>query len=164
MSRRARPRFRRRRAALTLVEIVIVVLIIGVLSAIAVPKYAVTMRYVQLEAAAERVAADLRYARQYAKTKGTTQSVVFTPATDTYTLPGMNDVDHPSQAFAVDLTSGEYPASIASASLGSGGAETTVVFDLYGRPDFGGTVVVQLGSEQRTVTIDGTSGRVSVQP
>ena len=162
MSRRICSHSQRRRAAFTLIELVIVVMIIGIASAIAVPRFAGAMRDVQLEAAGKRVAADLRYARQYAKTKGTTQSVVFTPASDSYTLPGVNDIDHPSQAFAVDLTLGEYPATIVSASFGSGG--TTIVFDMYGRPDNGGTVTVGLGSDQQVITVDGTTGKVTETP
>jgi Tfp pilus assembly protein FimT len=153
------PRFRR---GITLTDVAITTLVIGILAAVAAPKFADSLSVYRVESAARHVAADLRYARQHAVTAGTTQSVVFTPASDTYDLPGMTDINHSGQPFTVDLTTTSYPASLVSASFGAGGS--TVVFDTYGRPDNGGTVVVQVGSEQRAVTIDGVSGRVSVGP
>ena len=150
------------RSGFTLPELVITVLIIGILAAVATPRYADSVTAFKAESAAKHVAADLRYARQHAKTAGITQSVVFTPDSDTYDLPGMNDINHSSQPFTVDLTKTGYPASLASASFGAGG--NTVQFDSYGRATNGGTVVVQVGSEQRTIAVDGVSGRVRVQP
>jgi Tfp pilus assembly protein FimT len=145
-----------------LLDLTITMLIIGILAAVAGPKFANSMTTFKVESAAKHVAADLRYARQHAKTAGTTQAVVFTPDADTYDLPGMNDINHSTKPFTVDLMKTSYPASLVSASFGAGG--NTVVFNTYGRPENGGTVVVEVSGEQRTITVDGISGRVRIGP
>ena len=150
------------RSGFTLPDLVITVLIIGILAAVAAPKYADSLTTFKVESAAKHVAADIRYARQHAKTAGITQSVVFTTMSDTYDLPGMNDINHSTKPFTVDLMKTSYPASLVSASFGVGG--NTVVFNTYGRPDNGGTVVVEVSGEQRTITVDGISGLVRVGP
>lgn len=151
-----------RRAGYTLVDLVIVVLIMGILAAAAGPKFANSMVHFQAESAAKQVAADLRYARQHALQAGVNQPVVFAPLTHSYSLTGLNDIDHQSEPYDVKLKSTRYPASIVNAAFGAGGA--TVTFDIYGKPDNGGNVVIQVGGEQRTINIDGYTGKVSVSP
>jgi type II secretory pathway pseudopilin PulG len=152
------------RSGLTLADIVVTVLINGIIAALAVPKYAESVEHFQLEASAKHVAADIRHARQHAKVTGSTQSVVFTPSTDSYDLPGMNDLNQSGRPFEVILPNTRYPAALISASFGVDGSSTTVVFDMFGRPDYGGNLVLGVGSEPRTISIDGVSGTVSVQP
>ena len=107
------------------------------------------------------VSADLKYAQQRAKSTSSSQSVVFTPSTDSYTLPEATDMDHPGAPYIVDLTETSYSASLVSASFGASGGN--VVFDMYGRPDNSGTVVLSVGAQQRTINVD-ASGNVSVLP
>lgn len=152
------------RAGFTLVEMVLVVLVIGLIAAVTSPRYSDAISRYRLETAAARVAADLRHARWHARTKGTTQQVVFTPASHTYSLTGMNDINHPTQPFTVDLTTTSSPVTIVSVSFGAGGTGNTLIFDMYGRPDYGGNVVITTGGQQRTIVVEEYTGNVSVQP
>ncbi len=152
------------RAGLTFIDVIITVMIMGILATVAAPKFLDSLTRYKVEAAARQVAADLKHARHHAKTIGATQSVVFTPAADTYDLPGMNDINRAGQPFSVDLAKTGYAAQLVSVSFGPLGTDTTVVFDMYGRPDYGGSVVVQTGSEQRTIDVDGATGNVTIQP
>jgi prepilin-type N-terminal cleavage/methylation domain-containing protein len=74
MSRRAR---RPKRRALNLMELVIVMLIMGIMAAVAVPRYVDSVCRFRVEAAARRLATDLEYARQNAKTESILQGVTF---------------------------------------------------------------------------------------
>lgn len=157
-------RIRTRRGGLTLVDVTLTIVIIGLLAAVGAPRFAHTLAGLNVEAGAQRIAADLRRAQQQAKTKGAPQSVVFTVANDTYELPGMHGSDRPGQPYQVDLSEPPYTTSLSAVNLGASGTDTTVVFDMYGRPDYEGSVVVVSGGQQRTLRIDGTTGTVSIDP
>ena len=155
---------RARRAGLTLVDVTLTVIIIGLLAAVGAPRFAHTLDRLHVEAGAQRIAADLRRAQQHAKTRGGPQSVVFSLASHTYELLGMYGGNRPGQPYVVDLTLTPYHSSLSAVNLGASGTDTTIVFDMYGRPDYPGSVVVASGGEQRTVQIDRVTGMVSIDP
>lgn len=157
-------RARRRRGGLTLIDVTLTIMIIGLLAAVGAPRFAHTLDRLHVEAGAQRVVADLQRARQHAKSRGAPQSVVFTIASHTYELVGMHGGNRPGQPYVVDLTLTPYDSSLSAVNLGASGTDTTVVFDMYGRPDYAGSVVVASGSEQRTIRIGGLTGMVSIGP
>lgn len=156
MSRRSR---KCTRCGFTLVELVIVVLIIGILTVGAAPKFSVGLNRVRADAASLRIKADLNLARQTAITRSAEQSVVFTAGSAEYALPGLTDPDRPAAPYAVNLGDGSYRAVVTSAAFGAG---TTVRFDRYGQPNSGGVVTVSAGGVTKTVSVDATSGAVSI--
>ena len=157
--RRSGPRRTPRRPGFTLVDLVVTVLIIGILAAVAAPKFADTLHRTRAESAAKRIKVDLGLARQNAISRSSTQTVQFTPATDDYILPGMADLDHSSQPYSVDLTAAPYKAVLVSATLGG---DSDVQFDQYGQPDSGGTITVESAAFQKTVTVDPDTGLASI--
>lgn len=153
------PTARPRRHGFTLADVMITVLIIGILSAIATPRLADTLGTLTLEAAAKQVTADLRYARQYAKTRGKSQSVTFDASSDSYELNGINDLHHSSEPYVVVLSDSNIPVGIDSATFGS---SPTVTFDRYGKPDYGGTIVISKNGETKTIAVEATTGEASI--
>ena len=148
-----------RRAGFTLVEIVITVLIMGILTAVAAPKFADTLHRTRAESAAKRIKVDLGLARQNAISRSLTQTVKFTPATDDYTLPGMADLNHSSQTYSVDLAAAPYNAVLVSANLGG---DSDVQFDHYGQPDSCGTITVESGAFPTPVIVHPDTGQASI--
>jgi prepilin-type N-terminal cleavage/methylation domain-containing protein len=151
---------RRRQAGFTMVEVVIVVLIVSILVAAAAPRLADSLYYYRAEAAAERIRADLELARKHAVTSSANQQVAFSTAADHYTLVNVPDPDHASLQYEVRLSHAPYRASLSSVDFGG---DEMVQFDGYGVPDSGGTVVIQAGAYQKTVTLDPDSGRATLQ-
>jgi len=144
----------------TLVELTIVVLVIGILVAVSVPKFVGSLNYHRLRAAAQRLEADLELARHHAQMTSAPQKVVFDLSADSYTLPGIPPLDSRSGDYTVNFQDSLYSVTIVSADFG-GAAE--LKYDGFGMPDSGGSVVLQCGSHQRTVVVGPQSGRAAVQ-
>ena len=144
-----------RQPAFTLIELVVVLFIVGLLAAVAVPRFAGSAVRQRVDAAARRVAADLNLARRHAYQASTSQTVGFDVLADSYKLAGMPDPDRPAVDYEVDLNDEPYQAELLSANF-SGNAK--VIFDAYGMPDFGGTIVVAVGDRKRTVNVDPDTG------
>lgn len=75
--RYARPERCRPSRGVTLVELTMVVLIIDILAMVAAPRHIGSLAHFRVEAAARRIAADLEWARQTARTTGVNQTVTF---------------------------------------------------------------------------------------
>ena len=143
----------------TLVELVLVLVIIGILSAVAVPRFSNSIALRRVDAAARRIQVDLSLARRRAKVSTTSLTVSFDTATNSYQLVGMTDPDHPAAEYKVSLSDEPYSATIVSADFGG---DAKIIFDGWGVPDSGGSVVVQVGSHQKTINVDPDTGQASV--
>lgn len=144
------------RGAFTIVEAFFVMVILAILSAIAVPRYAGFVGNQQLEGAARRLTADLSLAQRQARRSSASQAVTFDVANSKYQLVGMKHPDHPSQPFEICLKDEPYHARIVSASFGG---DATLVFDGFGAPDTAGQVVIAVGAHQKTISVDVETGR-----
>ena len=145
--------------AFSLAEVVAVVVIIGVLAAIALPRFAGAMVNHRLDMAATRIAADLSRVQREARSASTSQSIVFSPDENRYRMPALPDMDHPGKAYVVELSKAPYEAALVAADFDG---DTEIIFDGYGIPDSGGSVVIQVGDGQKIITVDAESGRATV--
>ncbi len=148
-----------RRAGFTLVEVVITMLIIGILAAVAGPKFAKTLHRMRAESAAKRIKSDLNYVRQMAISRSGPLTVTFMPASNDYSIPGLSSLSRNGAPYAVSLSVPPYNALLVSATLGT---DSVIQFDHYGHPDSGGTITVKSGGYLKTVSIDPETGKASI--
>ena len=143
-----------------MVEVILVVVVIATLAVVAVPRFGNTLARQRVEAAARRIVVDLALAQRQARTTNASQTVRFTLGTHEYTLIGMPHPDHPSLAYKVPLSEDPYGARIVSANFGG---DLDIIFDVFGVPDSGGSVVISVGNQVRTVTVEAVTGRATAQ-
>ncbi len=153
------------RDAFTLVELVMVLVIIVVTSAIAIPRFANTTQNYRASVAAQRVAADLGMAQARANMTSSTITVTFTPGTGRYTISNTPDLKTGASTYSVDLADRPFDATIADTILGGTTTTTgtsTLSFNGFGAPSAGGTITIAARAVKTTVTIDGASGKAKV--
>jgi prepilin-type N-terminal cleavage/methylation domain-containing protein len=148
-----------KRRAFTLLELSIVVVLVSILAVVALPRFINSTANHRLNMAAVRIVADLAMAQRQARITGTSQTLEFETDMHGYTLHGMTDIDHPGSLYHVHLY--EEPYCVTRVLVDFGG-DLDILFDGYGNPDSGGSVVIQIGDEQRTITVDAQTGRATV--
>jgi len=167
--------------AFTLLELVVVLVILAVISAVALPRVAASMTIHRAYAAAQRVRADLLDARSAAIALSAPMGVSFSTPADAYTITRI-DRSAPPRA-SVDLGAEPYLADITVASFRA--AQTNdppqpgFYFDIWGRPRDPGLVsydttgaiefplmegVVRIESGDRAVLVklDAATGNITI--
>lgn len=155
-----RPTPRHRRRAFSLLELVMVVAIIGIVAAIAVPRYAEALSRYRAASAARRIAQDVILARSQARQAGVQRRVTFNLTSHTLII---SDAAAGASSFLdseTHLDRAPYDARLVQADFGG---DLQLTFDGYGDPDSGGVIVVAAGDAQRSVVLDAASGKVTVQ-
>ncbi|HEX7009246.1 MAG TPA: GspH/FimT family pseudopilin [Phycisphaeraceae bacterium] len=141
----------------SLLELVLVMAILAVISAIAVPRFAAAQANYRAQCAARRLAADLELARAVARQTSRACTARLDLTRHTLTLEGP---PWPSkQPHVTRLSEPPYEARILKADLGG---DTTLTFDGLGQPDSSGTIVVGAGDASCTVHLDASTGRASI--
>lgn len=157
---RRQRRGNRRVPAFSLVELTAVVVIIGILAAIAAPRFSSSLALQHVEAAARRLVVDLAFAQRRARSSNASQTVRFDSAAGTYSLIGMPHPDHAARDYGVSLQEEPYRTTLVSADFGG---DQDIIFDVFGVPDSGGSVVIRVGSRVRTITVDADTGKATAQ-
>jgi general secretion pathway protein H len=149
----------RLRRGFSLLEMTLVVAILAVTAGLAAPRYALAVDRYRADAAARKIAADIRWAHSRAIAVGGTRVVSFDTATSSYSIAGETNPDRPGNAFLQSLSSGPWAASIVSVTFSGSGA----TFNGFGVCTAGGTVVIQSGSCKKTIQIDAPTGAVTIR-
>ena len=148
-----------RRRGYSLVELVMVMALIAIIAALAAPRWVKATQHYAADLAAQRVAGDIALAQSRANFSSTSVTISFaTPGR--YQISGMSDPNKPSQTYTVDLTASPYTAALSNINFGG---TTSLTFDGYGVPKQSGSLLVSVAGWSRTVSVDGTSGKVSIQ-
>ena len=147
-----------RRCAVTIVELIIVVMVMSIMAAVAMPKFFESLLHHRVESAAHRLKADLELARHTARLTSAAQSLTFTGSS--YALSAaIEGLDDPNAIYAVDLAAA--PFELENANADFNGAKS-ISFDGYGMPSSSGTVVLTAKGHRSTVALDGATGEVTI--
>jgi len=164
-NRRSKPDLLIRRNAFTLVEIMLVIVIMGIVAAIAIPMLS-KAGSVQVRAAAEMVAADMEYAKSMAISRQQNYTVDFDTAAESYSIKDKDGViiTHPVKTdfdYTIDFTADSRISSV-KISTADFNSTTQVTFDRLGAPDNAGTITLTADGITATVTVEAVTGYVSI--
>lgn len=143
------------RRAFSMVELVIVLAIVGVTSAIALPRYLSSTTRVKVDGAARKVVADIERLRDRARQQGREQRVYFGDAG--YVLVTTDDSGAAVKE-QVDLTLEPYRVGIKAQVMTDQG----LTFDSLGRAGTPLVIYLTNGDHTRGVSFDPTSGKAEV--
>lgn len=152
-----------------MIDLVITVIIIGIVAAVAAPKYAAATERYRVQAAAKQIIHDLNYARRNAIATSKSRTVTFSTTNSEYELLNIADLDHPGQTYKVELTKTGYPVILITADFGG---QPDVTFDIHGNPYAGtdtntplgtNSIVIKSGTATATITIDPATGEAQLQ-
>lgn len=153
-----------RSSGFTLLEIIVVIVIIGIITIVAVPQFANTLRNKRLFDAVEKLNDDLNYCRDYAISQHTNTWVRFQIAQNRYQLlygdswgqrtglidPARNSTDW------FTIHNNFISVSLQSVSFQAG----RISFNWWGTPSEGGTVVLTNGINTHTTVVNAETGYV----
>jgi prepilin-type N-terminal cleavage/methylation domain-containing protein len=149
------------RRAVSMIELVVVILIIGILSAASLPRFSSSLTQYRLTAAANRIVTDLARAQSAAYGSSASKTVTFNVGAGSYEITGVKSLEHSSGSYVVDLTADPYQSGLMSV-WGQTGAQS-ITFNGYGLPDKGGTIVVVCGGASKAISVSATTGTAVLQ-
>jgi len=140
------------RPAMSMVEIVICVAIIGVMTSVAGLAFRSAIEGSRVQQAADRFVADLRRARSCALQAQQPCTFQFDPANCSYSVTDLAEASNISSS----LADSPYHLSAVAVQLNGAPPNAAVTFDAYGNADPAGLITLRCAS--RTVTISITAG------
>ncbi len=138
--------------AFTLIELVLVMATLGIVAAIAVPRFSEGSQARRLDAFEDRLLADIEHARRLAQARSASVMMVFDPVRDTYVIVGArNPITGETSSYTVQTDDPPYRIDLRTVSLGG---DTVLIHDGFGVRDSGGTIEFASGDLTRTITLD----------
>lgn len=150
----------RRGLGFSLVELALVTVIVGIVAAMAVPRYADALSRYQIDAAAQRVVADLAHAREHARASSASTRVWMRTFDNHIQILELPDPEGNRSNYTTELGEEPYSATLTAAQFDG---DQILIFDGYGRPDSGGLIILRSGGLVRTITVDATTGEATIQ-
>lgn len=150
---------------MSMIELVLVVMMVGLLAAVATPRFAESLRVTQLETSAHQLAAHIGYLRSAAINQGRTITLSCDNEAATYQCDSVDFAERIGDPIFVSLAD-EYDASFEL--LANFDFQTTLSFDFEGTPQVGdnplnhGRVTLRSGKHRFDVTIASGTGITTV--
>ena len=152
MSNRMTQAIRLTRAGFTLVELVLVLIIVGIVAAIAMPRFAQATARQQLDAAADRLVRDFEKAQHDARATINQVAMTFDTADNSYTVTQAN-----GDTVVVQLDESPYQVAIKKATFNDVSAMS---FNGYGVPSSAGAVTLESSTGSVVVSL-ASNGRAT---
>jgi prepilin-type N-terminal cleavage/methylation domain-containing protein len=149
----------------TMVEVMVVLLIFGIVSAVAVPSIKSSLDEMKLDGAAREVVSAIYYAQSLAIKQGESYGVKFnktTQAVNCFKPPGNTPIFHPidKKPYILDFIGAGHLQGLKIVSTTFVGNK--VNFNELGEPSESGSAILAYGGIQKTINVALPLGKVSV--
>ncbi|MEM8756329.1 MAG: prepilin-type N-terminal cleavage/methylation domain-containing protein [Planctomycetota bacterium] len=157
---RGTPSKRRGGRGFSLIELVAVVAVTGVLAAVAIPRFAAGNARYRVEAAANRIVADLGIAAATSAASARHRDIVFDVGGDTYVMLNIASGGRTTHRWH-NLSGPPYSANILRASFGPNLAVHRT--DAAGAAEEDGVIVVSVGRYGRRIVVTAGSSAIAIE-
>jgi len=155
-------------AGFTMVEMMLVLLLLGIVAAVAVPAMNSSLDEMKLDAAAREVVSAIQYCQSQAiKTGSDTYKVAFNESTDEFmckednSIVALHPLDKKPYKIQFNLEGHLQGVDIVSASFGSSNG-LAVKFNSLGETDDAGAAVLGYAGFQKTINVTAPIGKITV--
>jgi prepilin-type N-terminal cleavage/methylation domain-containing protein len=148
----------------TMVEVIIVLLILGIVSAVAVPALNSSLDEMKLDGAAREVVSAIYYAQSIAIKEGVQHGVKFFLEVEQFKCIRQGNTilnPHDKKPYIVDFKAEGHLKGVNVVNANFGGIQR-VAFNSLGEPISGGTIVLGYAGLQKTINVSLPLGKVSV--
>lgn len=145
-----------RQRAFSLVELTVVMTIMATMLGVGSLMYSRSLLHARINAAATRLAADIRAAQTSARTGSQTVSISFDQGSGTYKIAHA----HSGTDATIDLHEEPYRAAIAGVDAGAGTG--TLTFNGYGVPDAQAVIKLTVRDLTRRISVEAQTGKVQI--
>jgi len=149
----------RRMRAFTLIELVVVIVLIGIVSAVTIPRFAASAVRYRVDSATHLFLADFGFVSSRAESTSQTRSITFSGLQDSYILVGERDPANPLKDRAVNLSRPPYEVDLLGAAFGG---DSQLDISGYGLPLESGQVTFAAGLLARRVSLTAGSPTVTI--
>jgi prepilin-type N-terminal cleavage/methylation domain-containing protein len=152
----------------TMVEVMIVLIILGIVSAMAIPSIRSNLDEIKLDGAAREIVSAIQYCQSIAIKEGKTYQLHFTVTQEKFkcqdlatTTPVLHPIDKKPYLFNFQQEGYFQGVDIVSASFNPGN-KSQIDFSSLGEPNRFGSIVLDYGGLQKTITLSGLMGNIAV--
>lgn len=140
----------------TIFEVLVVMIIVGILIAVAVPTYTTTIRNMKMNTALTQIVSDLRQMQARSMAKGQQHGIKFTNESNTY-----ETITDGYTANTIEVMNLPEGMSVMYALFPS----NTIYFERSGAPNQGGMIKLKHESSyyMRYISVAGTTGRIKIE-
>jgi type IV fimbrial biogenesis protein FimT len=158
---------REARGGVSLLELTVTVLILGIIAAIASPTYSSSLQNYRTGVASQRIVQDIEQARRVARQTNSSRTITFSTKSQSYTIGGLSSLDRVGQSYEISLGGAPYYSRLLFLSTSAKPSvplnSVAIVFDRFGMPNQGVRLRVGSGAVEKRIDVAPISGRVSVQ-
>ena len=105
--------------AFTLIELVMVIVIMSVMAAITIPRFASASNRYRVDAAVQQILADVNMTAAVANRASATRTISFDPDSDNYTLVGQTSPVNPAEDWVIQLGVEPFGVNLARVTFGA---------------------------------------------